>query len=909
MFDLLKDVDKYKGIPPYATELFGVYQPLLGWQSSLTKKWIKRGGTLIDPNVKRILDGRIQPGPDSVDDRPTAQPLVIGSAKSPYTVLLTKDLSSEVLKLVRARVQNFVDDHGGLLPKGSDEWQLAINIKAITNADTGDLRVVNDIIRSRVEMDALRHSELGMLERSKLIRPNLLALMQYESQIAALLVFYAKGQGGIDPNDLTKLFLVQEAPPLSQILSSNDPLSLIDPTDVSSGALSPVGFVHLFRQYFFDLGTFLGEPVEHVWLAPGTTIELIEVSTRKVIVERSLEESVDATTRSEQSSTLKDELSDAVKQENANSTKLGVTSTNTVNLGVYQGTVSANFGVESTRKDARETAHKQTREQSEKLSTEIKRSVKSVFKTVTETTDMRSKRYVLQNSSDRLINYELRRKMRRVGVQMQDIGMRMCWQVFIDDPAATLGLSELVHFAESPDLANLKEPDKIATPGTQSVKMTVPFPFNPILGYSNNRSFYQYESPNPQPSDPPQEHPEYNGQYLGHVMGDEDDPYSQIVIARLGYKIDPPQTGYKLAEVRLVNVQGGKFATLHGDPVLHGDTFDLIMERVHFGGESVINLDLEVYFDPTPDEVKRVNSANDAAATKYDADKQRLLETSFKDSVRQRIKAANGITPRPSWDLREEERTVVYRNLIERLMLDSWDRSKLSDNEDGRRLNHLRSEVIRAIFDVDALLYFVAPEWWMPRRRPSKLNLDLQIEGARFSLTDDDLTKWGGEPRNANYKITEESAPAKLGSSLGWLLQLDGDNLRNAFLNAPWVKAVIPIRPGRETAALVWLRAIEGHETDGWDTPYLGSAPEDVEFKGMNVGDVLETIAKRLESQNGDIKNVLEADKVFQNGFDNLAGGFDAALPPNTPFTQWVSVLPTDQIVAAEYVPTDLLSA
>jgi hypothetical protein len=62
------------------------------------------------------------------------------------------------------------------------------------------------------------------------------------------------------------------------------------------------------------------------------------------------------------------------------------------------------------------------------------------------------------------------------------------------------------------------------------------------------------------------------------------------------------------------------------------------------------------------------------------------------------------------------------------------------------------------------------------------------------------------------YYITEDSTPAKLGSSPGRLLQLDGDDKRNAFLNAPWVKAVIPIRPGREWKALEWLsgQSIEG---------------------------------------------------------------------------------------------------
>ena len=66
MFDLFKDIDRYRGIPPYASEHYGVYQPLLGWESNLTKKWIQRGGILIDPRVKRILDGRILPGPETV---------------------------------------------------------------------------------------------------------------------------------------------------------------------------------------------------------------------------------------------------------------------------------------------------------------------------------------------------------------------------------------------------------------------------------------------------------------------------------------------------------------------------------------------------------------------------------------------------------------------------------------------------------------------------------------------------------------------------------------------------------------------------------------------------------------------------------------------------------------------------
>ena len=81
---------------------------------------------------------------------------------------------------------------------------------------------------------------------------------------------------------------METAPSLDDLFRPTDPMALIDPAD-RSGSLSPVGFVHMFRQYFFDLGSFLGEPVEHIWLAPGTTIELVEVSTRTTRVERTVE--------------------------------------------------------------------------------------------------------------------------------------------------------------------------------------------------------------------------------------------------------------------------------------------------------------------------------------------------------------------------------------------------------------------------------------------------------------------------------------------------------------------------------------------------------------------------------------------------------------------------------------------
>lgn len=901
MFDLLKDVEKYRGIPPYASELYGVYQPLLGWQSYLTKKWVRRGGALVDRRLKTILDGHITPAPAHVyASHPlemVAVPLEPGAGRSPYTVHLAKDLQSELLKIVRGRVQRFADEHDGRLPDGA-EWRQVVDVNVMMDADDGDLRKANDVHRTRLHGDALRRAPQGQLTEALTaeVRQSLLELMRYESQVGALLLFHAEAQAGYEPNELKKLFFVKKAAPLADVLRSTDPLADIDPND-RSGALSPVGFVHIFRQYFFNLGTFLGEPVEHVWLAPGTTIELVEVSTRRTLVERTLEQLMETTARSERESTMKDELSDAVKETNENSTKLGVSQSNTANLYVYQGTLSASMNLEASRSTTRETAHTQTREQSEKLSQEIKQSFRSFFRTVTETTDTKSRRHVIANPTAELLNYELRRKMRRVGVQVQDVGRRLCWQVFVDDPGAPLGLSELVHLVDSPDLANLKEPEKLPAPGTVAKKVVVPFPFKPVLNYHKNTVQYEYQGF----ADGDQTKPQ-----LGLIMADEDDDDSQIVIEH-PFKVDPPQTGYTLVaeDIRMTGVQGGKLAILRWAGARPDGSINVVLQRVNFGGENQVNLEFELLFKPTQGEIDRVNAQNAALQTKYDEEKRRLVRKAYLEAVRARIKDAAAIRARPSWDLREEERTVVYRKLLERLMLDSW---KVPDTEQNRRVSHVRSELIRSIFDVDSMLYFVAPEWWMPRRHRGRLSLDvdLNVPAAPTSLTEADQVTWGGEQRDDNYQITEDSAPARLGSSLGWLLQLDGDNLRNAFLNAPWVKAVIPVRPGRESAALNWLRAIEGHENDGWDAEYVGGAAEDAEFAGKTVGEVLEIVADRLQQENGDIENVLAADKVFEHGFDHLAGGFDAGVAPNEVFSQWISVLPTDQIVAARYEPTDL---
>src|SRR3712207_4439778 len=155
------------------------------------------------------------------------------------------------------------------------------------------------------------------------------------------------------------------------------------------------------------------------------------------------------------------------------------------------------------------------------------------------------------------------------------------------------------------------------------------------------------------------------------------------------------------------------------------------------------------------------------------------------------------------------------------------------------------------------MLYFVAPEWWMPRRHQTRHTFDpaAKVGDIVTSLTDEDQVKWGDVPKRLdNYSITEKSNPAKLGSSLGWLIQLDGDNVRNAFLNAPWVKAVIPIRPGKEEAAISWLKGVEGFNGIGEGDLYEASNPDEKDINGKPLDgqpmlDVILDLAKKISAK------------------------------------------------------------
>jgi hypothetical protein len=926
----MKSFDDYKGILPYASELFGIYQPLLGWKSQIISKRYERFRlSLYNELAARALVGARSPvqiklsrGPSNVVATAT------GALSFNVSHLASLDLDRASEPHVSATIdcgiaRMILTEIGEKPPK---KWNSVINRSHVNEL----LKKFQSIVSSPDELR--KHPDLSdyVATFSKAYTQDqthslLEELFDKECKVSGYLLFLAEHT----PSSLDSLFFQNPNSALLAAAQVEDPLLNFGANNYEA-ILSPIGVIHLFREYFFEFDSFLGPPVGHVWLSPGGTVELIEVSTRKTVTEKTFEESIETTTKSETSVTTQDDIADAVKEENRDNIKFGFTNTASYSSPVFSDTATADLSIDHAKTTSRETTHKQMRQQSEKLSSEIKRNFKTTFKTSMEITDTSSKRYVIQNTTDKLVNYELRRKMRKVGVQAQHIGMKLGWHTFVDDAGRDLGVGKLVHIGQPPELSDLVQPDAPPMPTAQTQDVSISIPFVGIDTDDTDNAYTDGTETEVGLLDSEE-----------HIQADFD---QRVIFMAPGYTLaavdlDPQGTDAKLSVRNLQSADGSS-----------SGTFTLHIDYVNWNGQNQIPTKVTLHWDPSQSVRDAATAEYNARMTAYNNEKSRRYKEVFYAAARERIKLASQITPRPAEDLREEERTVVYRALISQLMSVGTHQSK-----------HVVSELVRSIFDVDSMLYFVAPEWWAPRLHrsaqhlgeepgtstgsigpkisPVATGLFMKLSGvvSTFGSTsrgtpigDENIVDWGGakELNRDNYYITEESTPAKLGASLGWLLQLDGDNLRNAFLNSPWVKAVIPIRIGKEHAALNWLKQAHVEGSDGLNAAYNAKPDDPPELQGTTIEGAIDVLIDKIqefdhksrtpiignpadpEDASSHFAGSLPTEAVFEHGFYPLKGGvhFDGDGTEWEIFSQWMEILPTDQVaaLAVEYDPKTL---
>ena len=362
----VRDLTPYKNTLPYASEIFGVYQPLLGWKSKRI--------------VKRFNDGFVR---DRVK--------VLESLVAKFTGRYQADFAREgcAVEIPRIDVGTPTDmgarGHSVLLDAIRRDLPPVERYRPEVWADVITVdrlqRTLHDVVRPHyishyVEVCREAHQHRG---DAGLIQEIVRRQLDRESALAGALLYLQ--QNGLEAQLKDLVYGVNVRTDVLDVLgvfAAKDPFDVIDPKkDLDRIGLSPVGVVHLFRQYFFEFDTFLGPPTGHIWLSPGSTVELIEISTRKNIVERTIETAFETITKTEKSEMTQDELSEAVKENNKDDVGLGVNvSANQkwgiAGLGEGSATASSSFDFKNTQEKAREQTHKRMRQQSEKLSTEIR---------------------------------------------------------------------------------------------------------------------------------------------------------------------------------------------------------------------------------------------------------------------------------------------------------------------------------------------------------------------------------------------------------------------------------------------------------------------------------------------------------------------------------------------------------
>jgi len=832
----------FAGAMPYDSELLGVFQPLLGWRGRRGLAIQRRA--LIEGIQARAFQVRL------------AAVAAGGGAGGPQPPPMTT--GNAILDEIVSAVANA---YPGQRQLSDDQWR---NV------------VTPDVIQSAVQR------VVGGLPQSD-FAAGMTPAHSAESTVAA----YYVGTGAA-----VQAILAQQPQALNSLLlqplvSDLAPDKLSKFPRLADAVVSPIGLLLLFRQYFFEFDSFLGPPVGHVWLSPGSSVELYESTVRRKLIERTIESALEITQKAESTVETKDELSDSVKQENADDMKIAASASGGFNVAVAHGEASASFNLDQARKTASEQTHKRTRSQTEKKSSEIRQSFKTTFRTVTDVTDTTSKRYLLQNTTDHLVNYEMRRKMRRVGVQLQHLGTNLCWQYYIDLPATGLRISELIHLAKISDAdAGLKPPDAPPLADTYDDDRIVQVPFQP-LDYSAKQYW---------------DEDWINGQNSGNS--------AQHIQWQWTSK-EAPKPGFQLKSVTFIEAlranEPDHVFQLLAEPSVGVDDasaggFHVWLPAVNW--HSAHRIDVHVKLKYETDQKTQAAAQNQYLANMqaYTEEKARAFQEAFISAVRDRIKAAAQVRSRPFDDLRDEERHCIYRRLIDSL------------TQKGQAMGdkHIAAEMVRQLFDVDSILYFVAPDWWDPsaRKRAAFDVVSPDPSAPSASVRPADRVDWGENPNTIGdpYPITEESSPAPMGASIGWVIQLDGDRMRNAFLNAAWAKVVVPLRPGRERDAIAWLRD-QAEEEVGLDDLYQPQAGDPPEWTGMTIGDVLDALVTKLQAEQAVASTIdskfgaLPGERVFQKGFDPLAGGTKFDADALSVFDEWVEVLPTDQVVAVEYTP------
>jgi hypothetical protein len=530
--------------------------------------------------------------------------------------------------------------------------------------------------------------------------------------------------------------------------------------------LSPIGIAHFYRQLYFHVSEGVG-PIEQAFsIGPGETLEIVTESVRRQSHEEIVEHGSEAISETAVESRNTDEISDKVASMVERDTSLAISSsmngTGGANVGVYTvgggGSVEASTDMSVAAKNSSELARRRLKEITNRAAERITKTFSLRVRDTVDYTTTNLQRRVIKNEGARPLSYGLRRVFDRMRVKVQNLGPRLVWQLYLPTPGVGLARSRFVHL---PDQAPIAEPGRPPAILPQ-----------PLGGIDRGTIACAL-----------------------HVDTDRDvrDPMRWFVTLVIPV---PPDREVRVAIVESVTDLAGGLST----PSANGASRPGPVTDETYSADFGISLQLlSVYnynfpvdvpagvlvtyqyvYNPSKEVLKDWEDEYNAAMAEFQAaeavKRDKALREEF-ERQKQLITERSRIRARPSADLRREERYEILNRLVSHLF-------RPGRGGVAGAPAPIEIEYFHRYFDLEGLFFHVHPSWWMPR-----------------------YDSFG----RADYEITADSEPARLGRSLGWMIQLDGDDRRNEFINSPWLRVCLPIRASREREALAWLAEhIEG---------------------------------------------------------------------------------------------------
>ena len=257
----ITDLGQYAGVLPYASEMFGIYQPLLGWKSKRIAERIERGiardkAQVIRPSAGNISSVKIQydeSGQLHIDI--SAGQLRKGAKRIVDSIVLER-ISQSLPPYEQITTPPFGKSNYGRSPRHNPQEGCRRRVhKGVRSASRAEHHPAGPEHEAGLEPDPRCRGD-DVREVSELRVPG----CRHASN---------PGQPGAARRARRDLLRFQrqwrQGRVLEQDLIGEDPttahfdLESLDPTDaeqLKDVALSPISVVHLFRQYFFELDTF-----------------------------------------------------------------------------------------------------------------------------------------------------------------------------------------------------------------------------------------------------------------------------------------------------------------------------------------------------------------------------------------------------------------------------------------------------------------------------------------------------------------------------------------------------------------------------------------------------------------------------------------------------------------------------